>query len=302
MEKDIDVLVIGSINMDLVIQSERNPIPGETIRGSNFSIMPGGKGNNQGVAIGRLGGKVAFAGCVGEDEYGRLLLENLINNNVDISGIVRTNMPTGVALINVFDGQNTIILYSGANAKCIHENLLGLVELIKRAKILLLQLEIPMETVEWAIDKAKEMDTKVILNPAPATILKEELYKKIDILIPNEIEARELLGLDDKTSYEDLLKVFIEKGVKKVIITLGSNGVIFSDGEKVYYKPAYKVKAIDSTGAGDAFIGGLCTGISKGKSFLEAVDYASRVAAIKVTRLGAQEALPREEEVASMVF
>ncbi|HEY5561333.1 MAG TPA: ribokinase [Clostridiaceae bacterium] len=302
MVKDIDILVIGSLNMDLIIESERNPKPGETIRGTNFYIMPGGKGNNQGVAIGRLGGKITFAGCLGEDEYGRLLAENLKNNNVDISGVIRTNTPTGTALINVFNGQNTIILYSGANSKCSHENLLGLEELIKRSKILLMQLEIPMETVEWAIDKAKEMDTKVILNPAPASVLKDELYKKIDILIPNEIEARDLLSLDDKTSYEELLNIFINKGVNKVIITLGSEGVIYSEGENVYNKPAYKVKAIDSTGAGDAFIGGLCTSISKGKSFEEAIDYASRVAAIKVTRFGAQEALPREEEVEAFEF
>jgi ribokinase len=302
MNKDIDILVLGSLNMDLVIESEKNPYPGETLRGSNFFVNPGGKGNNQAVAIGRLGGNVAFAGCVGNDGYGKQLLDNLFNNNVKTFGVKTIEgVSTGIAIINVFKGQNTILLYEGANAKCTLDNISNLEELIARAKMLLMQLEVPINTINEAIDLAEKYNTKVILNPAPAAALKDYIFQKVDTLIPNEIEAKQLLGYkaEDHISYEELVETYRGKGVKNIIITRGKEGVTYNYEGEILHEPACVVEVVDSTGAGDAFTGGLCFSLSKGASLPEAVSYATKVAAIKVTRLGAQNALPSAEEVES---
>lgn len=300
MLKDIDILVLGSLNMDLVIESERNPYPGETIRGKNFSTFPGGKGNNQAVAIGRLEGDVAFAGCLGADSYGSQLIENLKANNVKDYGIyISDKSSTGLAVINVFNGQNTIVLFGGANDSCLKENIKNVEVLINRSKILLMQLEIPMDTIEWAAQIAIQNNTRVILNPAPAAFLSDKLYKNIDTLLPNEIEAKLLLGYnaDEEVDYGFLTEMFIKKGVKNVIITLGKDGVIFNNGSEIKKVGAYSVKAIDTTGAGDSFIGGFCYLLSKGKSMMESITFATAVAAIKVTRMGAQSGLPTLDEV-----
>lgn len=300
MKKDIDILVIGSLNMDLVIESERNPYPGETLKGNNFFVLPGGKGNNQAVAVGRLGGNTAFIGCVGNDAYGQQLADNLVKNNVKTVGVKRLeHISTGLALINVFNGQNTIIIYEGANGQCGEPLIEEMKQLIERAHILLMQFEIPMPALEKAVEIANSTGTKVILNPAPAAKINEELLKKIDILIPNEIEAKIMLGYkaDEEVNYEDLIYEFKRKGVKDVIITLGKEGAIFSYKDNISRKDAYLVKAVDSTGAGDAFIGGFCFALAKGKEIDEAVECGTKVAAIKVTKMGAQSGLPTFEEL-----
>lgn len=299
-EKDIDILVLGSLNMDLIIESERNPYPGETIRGRNFMTLPGGKGNNQAVAIGRLGGNVCFAGCVGDDSYGNMLIENLVNNKVGIEGVEKLdNISTGIAIINVFHGENAIILSPGANGKNGRAVISNIEELIERAKILLLQLEIPLATVEWAVEYAHSVGSKVVMNPAPAAKINENVYKYIDFLIPNEIEAKLLLGYsaDDSIEYGQLVREFMNKGVKNTVITLGKDGSIFNIENLIIKQPAYNVKVVDSTGAGDAFIGGFCYGLSIGMDTREAVKYGTKVSAIKVTRMGAQSGLPSFSDI-----
>lgn len=300
MDKDIDVLVLGSLNMDLIIETDRNPYPGETIRGKAFYTSPGGKGDNQAVAIGRLGGNVSFMGCVGKDEYGRQLIANLIDNHVNTGGIAELDgVSTGLAFINVFKGQNTIILYAGANGQCTIDQMKHYEGMIKRARILLMQLEIPLETVVWAASVAKKSDTMVVLNPAPAVTLDDEFYRDIDVLVPNELEAQQLLDMEVKrrSDYDKMVTMLTDMGVKNAIITLGSKGMIYNSGSGIKHKPAYEVKAVDSTGAGDAFIGGLCHALAQGMDMDRATDYANAVAAISVTRIGAQSASPTAKEV-----
>jgi len=291
-----NIVVLGSLNMDLVTETERDPYPGETIKSKLFRTSPGGKGNNQAVAISKLGGHVDFAGCVGNDQYGEQLLDNLIVNNVDPRHIKRLNdVFTGMAFINVFNGQNTIILYEGANGYCTVERMEYCEELIKKAKILLMQLEIPFETVKWAARIAKANNTLVILNPAPAVVPDKEIYKDIDVLVPNEVEAQQLSDIKIKhdNDYSLIINKFKSLGVSNVIITLGDKGVLYGEN----YIKAYKVEALDSTGAGDAFIGGLCYALSCDMLIKDAIGYANAVAAISVTRIGAQSALPDNEEV-----
>jgi ribokinase len=300
MYKDIDVLVLGSMNMDIIIESDRNPYPGETIRGNNFFMSAGGKGNNQAVTIGRLGGNVAFLGCVGDDDYGKRLVTNLKMNNVKDCGVhLAKDVGTGLAMINIFNGQNAIILYEGANARCTEDYLTNVEELIKRSKILLMQLEIPLATVEFAAKKAKENSTTVVLNPAPMIMFNKKLYEYVDIIIPNELEAKAIIDMKSEVeiSKEVLIEELLNNGIKNVIITLGSDGVIYNIGNKICFEGAYKVQAIDTTGAGDAFIGGFCYGLSKDWSIEKAVQFGNRVAAVKVTKLGAQTALPTLLEV-----
>jgi len=300
MKKDIEILVLGSINMDLVTETERNPLPGETIKSKSFKTSPGGKGDNQAVAIARLGGDVVFAGCVGNDQYGEQLIDNLIANGIEADYVKKlSDINTGMAFINVFKGQNTIILYEGANGCVTTENMMHCEELIKRSQILLMQLEIPVETIKWAAAVAEANETMVILNPAPALALDNEIYKYVDILVPNEVEAQQLSGIEIKndSDYERIISRFRNMGVKEVIITLGDKGALYGNGSIMKRTPAYNVDAVDSTGAGDAFIGGLCFALSHDRPMDKALKYASAVAAISVTRMGAQSALPTAYEV-----
>lgn len=305
LKKDIDILVLGSLNMDLVIESDRAPYPGETLMGKAFFTSPGGKGNNQAIAAGRLGGRVVFVGCVGDDSYGSELINNLINNNVGVDGINKINdQSTGLAIINIFQGDNTIILHSGANARCITDELHSLEILISRARMLLMQLEIPIETVMKAIDITKRYGTKVILNPAPAIKLNDKAYKDVDYLILNEIESKILLGYDlnETIEHEKLIREFIHRGAKNIVITLGKDGALFNHEDKIMKQPSYKVNAVDSTGAGDAFIGGFCYALIRGLNIQEAVVFGSKTAAIKVTRMGAQKGLPTMEDIEDFKF
>lgn len=285
-----DVVVLGSINMDLVLKTERNPYPGETINSDSFEIHPGGKGNNQAVALGKLGASVLMLGCVGRDDYGRKLVRNLRSNGVNADYIQEVDDSTGIAFINVFNGQNTIILYKGANSCCTVDAMRPYVDIIKGAKILLTQLEIPYETVKWALKIAHDNGVMTVLNPAPARILDDDIWPYVDVLVPNEIECKGILGLNgDDVTYEAIIRELMGRAVKNVVITLGAEGCIYNSGDTIMRQKAMATRVVDTTGAGDAFIGGLVFALSKGKSIDEAVLMGTRVAGIKIGFMGAQD-------------
>lgn len=293
------VLVIGSINMDLVIKTHRLPKMGETVYGNNFAVIYGGKGANQAIAAARLGCEVDMIGAVGNDEYGRMLIENLKNNNVGTDGVKIVDTNSGIAVITVYNGDNSIILDKGANAfvdiKMIDDNK----ELIEKSDIIVMQFEIPIEAVVYAAKLAKSLGKKVIVNPAPAAEIPEELYSCADIFIPNQYEAENILKTEIKSVGEGMKAVakLKEKNIPNPIITMGSKGCVFIDKNDIGLKKAYKVNAADSTGAGDSFIGGICKGLSKGMPIEKCIEYATCVSAITVSRFGASASFPKASEV-----
>ncbi len=292
------ILVVGSINMDVTIFTDRMPSQGETITGTKFLLSPGGKGANQAVAAARMEAATTMYGCVGDDVFGHELLRSLGADGVDTRAVKALNgVSTGVASITVCGGDNRIILSAGANARVGLEPWLK--KLIEASDALLLQLEIPLETVFAAIDIAHKKGRKVFLTPAPAAALPEELYEKVDYLLPNEGESSALLGRDiagEQDVYWALNR-FRALGVAEPVITLGERGVgLFLDGEPRIL-PAYRVQSVDTTAAGDTFTGALASAIVDGMALSEAVDFAQRAAAICVTRPGAQNAIPTREEV-----
>jgi len=298
------ITVVGSLNMDLVVNTPWIPALGETILGSGFFTAPGGKGANQAVAAARLGGSVAMVGCVGNDIFGQELVKNLTDNGVNIEHVrLLDNTPTGIAMITVKDGDNFIIVNPGANAGLTPEMIENIEDLIKESYIVIIQLEIPVETVERTICLAKKHGVKVLLNPAPAGNLPEELLQKVDIITPNEKECEFLTGVavncveDAKAA----LQVLKGRGIPQVLITLGAGGVVYNNGDEVVHKPARCVKAVDSTAAGDAFTGALAVAIAKGKQIGDAVDFASIAGALTVTKSGAQKSLPAKEDVEDFV-
>jgi ribokinase len=301
MEKD-KILVAGSLNMDLVIKTEKLPEIGETVLGTSFITVPGGKGGNQAVAAAKLRSNVTMVGAVGSDEFGRALIENLKNNMVDVRGIIIKDGPSGVASICVDQqGRNMIMVAPGANMEFTGEELPA--HLFSGVKILLLQLEIPLKTVQFCIERAKEQNIQVILNPAPAQKLERELLQKVDILVPNETELKILTGYGTK-SLEEVKRgaeMLLDMGVNAVIVTLGEKGCLIKQKDFEKYLPAYEVKAIDTTAAGDAFIGGLATALLQDYELEEAVDFASAVAAVSVTKMGAQTSLPERDEVEKFI-
>jgi ribokinase len=289
-----NILIIGSINIDLVINTDILPKLGETIHGRNFMTAYGGKGANQAVAVAKLYGKADMIGAVGSDEFGKLLKGNLEANHVETKGVKIADTNSGVAVITVCGGDNHIILDGGANDAVspawIDENL----DLIKNADIVIFQLEIPMETIIYAAKKAKECGCKVLLNPAPAAKLPEELLAYTDIIIPNEHEAAIITGHENEV---DALKALYDNGNRNVIVTLGSKGCIYNDGKEIKSQTPFKVKAVDSTAAGDSFIGGYCSALCEGKTMEEAIRFATAVSAITVSRPGASVSIPTRTEV-----
>lgn len=289
-----NILIIGSINIDLVINTDILPKLGETIHGRNFMTAYGGKGANQAVAVAKLYGKADMIGAVGSDEFGKLLKGNLEANHVETKGVKIADTNSGVAVITVCGGDNHIILDGGANDAVspawIDENL----DLIKNADIVIFQLEIPMETIIYAAKKAKECGCKVLLNPAPAAKLPEELLAYTDIIIPNEHEAAIITGHENEV---DALKALYDNGNRNVIVTLGSKGCIYNDGKEIKSQTPFKVKAVDSTAAGDSFIGGYCSALCEGKPMEEAIRFATAVSAITVSRPGASVSIPTRTEV-----
>ena len=289
-----------SLNMDLVVNVDTMPKPGQTIIGSNFKEVPGGKGANQAVAMARLNGNVSMIGKVGEDGFGQTLINSLKNDKVDTTYIQTSKGATGVALITVDkNAQNSIVVSPGANFEVKEDDIDNNIEAIKNSDIVVLQLETPLNTIKYALNKAKELNKYTILNPAPAVKLDDEIIKNVDLLTPNETELEIISGVSIETE-EDIQKaaqIMIEKGVKELIVTLGSKGSLYINKEKSMFKKAYKVEAVDTTAAGDSYTGALAVALSQDKNIEDAMDFASKVGALSVLKEGAQSSLPTLEDV-----
>ena len=289
-----NICVIGSLNMDLVVNVDAMPKPGQTIIGSNFKEVPGGKGANQAVAMARLNGNVSMIGKVGEDGFGQTLINSLKNDKVDTTYIQTTKGSTGVALITVDkNAQNSIVVSPGANFEVKEEDIDNNIKAIENSDIVVLQLETPLNTIKYALNKAKELNKYTILNPAPAVKLDDEIIKNVDLLTPNETELEIISGVSIETE-EDIQKaaqIMIEKGVKELIVTLGSKGSLYINKEKSMFKKAYKVEAVDTTAAGDSYTGALAVALSQDKGIEDAMDFASKVGALSVLKEGAQSSL-----------
>lgn len=293
--------VIGSINMDLVVTTPEIPKVGETILGRDFKQYPGGKGANQAVAAAQLNMPVCFLGCVGDDSYGSTMIRCMSESCIDVSRIKSVkDYSTGIAVISVNDkGQNNIVVISGANSfvdeKYIDDN----IDAISMSEVVLCQMEISIPTVEHAFSKAKELGKITILNPAPAAAISDRLIGLTDILIPNEHELQRLTGVptDSTKGISDAAKIMMDKGVKILIVTLGKRGcAVFTSVESNWY-PAYEVKAVDSTAAGDSFIGGFIWSFMKDRNLSDAIKAGQLVASMAVQKKGAQSSLPTLKEV-----
>jgi ribokinase len=302
----VKIIVAGSMNMDMVVKTSHIPQPGETVLGGTFFMNPGGKGANQAIAVARLGAEVAFIGKIGDDIFGRQSSQLFEDEGVDITGLVADeDQPSGIALITVDEkGENSIVVAPGANARLYPEDVENSFKNYPEAQILLVQLEIPLDTVQFAAELAKKQGVKVILNPAPANKSVPDFYKLIDIITPNVTEAEMLtaIKITDSDSALVAAKKLRSFGVPTVIITLGSSGAILLDGEEFHHIDAPKVTAVDTTAAGDVFNGALAVAISEGKPLPDATAFACKAASIAVTKLGAQASIPYRNEVVLNTF
>ena len=292
-----DISVLGIFVADISFSGPKIPSVGETILGNKYNIGPGGKGCNQAIAIARLGGKVNFISKIGKDSYGELALNTLKKNNINIENIIQDEkLQTGVAgiLVDKNSGKNAINVIVGAPSSLKVSEIEKQINLIKSSKIFLTQLEVPKDVTLHCLKTAKENGCITILNPAPASEISKEFYNNVDFFTPNETEAEFYTGI--KITNEQEAKQAAEKllnlGIKKVIITLGEKGLFYTDGKEEIYLKASSVKAIDTTGAGDAFNGGLAFGLSKDKPINECLELANKVAGISTTKLGAGDAMP----------
>lgn len=295
------LVVVGSLNMDLVVRSPRHPQPGETLLGGDFRTFPGGKGANQAVAAAHVGGIVNMVGRVGADEFGALLLQNLASAGVNAAHVLRdSDAATGVALITVADdGQNTIVVAPGANGRVSPADVQAAYPAFDGASVLMLQLEIPLPAVQRAIDEARRRGLQVILNPAPAQPLEPALLKQVDFLVPNRSELALLTGTDD---VERGARTLLDAGVKCVVVTLGDAGVqVWDEGGAGVIAP-HAVKAVDTTAAGDAFVGAFAVALSQNRTPLEAARWGNAAGAIAVTRPGAQPSMPTRAEVEALLL
>lgn len=299
------VVVVGSLNMDLVTRASRLPRAGETLIGQTFSTVPGGKGANQAVASARLGADVAMIGCVGSDAYGTQLRDALRVEGIDCQAVSTVDGSSGVALIVVDDSsQNAIVIVAGSNGELTPASLQAFDAVLQAADVVVCQLEVPMDTVGFTLKRGRELGKTVILNPAPASEpLPAEWYASIDYLIPNESEATALSGItvDSLDSAKLAATQLIKAGAGKVIITLGSQGALFTDGQTFEHLLAPKVKAVDTTAAGDTFVGGFAAALAGGKSEAEAIRFGQVAAALSVTRAGAQPSIPTLHDVQGFV-
>ena len=296
-----NLVVLGSINADHILNLESFPTPGETVTGNQYQVAFGGKGANQAVAAGRSGANIAFIACTGDDDTGERVRKQLASDNIDVSPVsVVEGESTGVALIFVnAEGENVIGIHAGANAALTTERVEAQRAIISGADALLMQLESPVESVLAAANIAHENHTTVVLNPAPARVLSDELLALVDIITPNETEAEKLTGIrvendDDAARAAGALH---DKGIGTVIITLGSRGVWVSANGEGRRVPGFKVKAIDTIAAGDTFNGALVTALLEGRAMDEAIRFAHAAAAIAVTRKGAQPSVPWRKEI-----
>lgn len=295
---DYDLLVVGSANADLVVGVERRPGPGETVLGSDLAVHPGGKGANQAVAAARLGARTALLARVGDDAHGRLLLQSQRAAGVDTDAVLTGGAPTGVALITVDpSGDNSIVVAPGANARLTPADIRAASGLLDRARVVSLQLEIPLESVA-EVARCLPPATRLVLNPSPPAPLPDEVLAACDPLVVNEHEAAFILGPAAGPEPEDRAQGLLALGPKSVVITLGAEGALVASAAGAVRVPAPKADAVDTTGAGDAFTAALAWRVGQGDSLAEAARFAVRVGAVAVTRRGAQESYPTAEEVA----
>lgn len=293
------IIVIGSSNVDMVMRTSHLPAPGETMLGGKFFMNQGGKGANQAVAVKRMGGNLIFMTKLGNDVLGQQSIDSFIKEGIDTRYIILDKCSaSGVALISVDDhAENSIIVASGANMLLNEQDVDKIVAEMCEGDILLMQLEIPLQTVEYAAKKAFEKGVRVVLNPAPACNLPKELFRYLYMITPNRIEAEMLTGMKVDHDAEDVGKEIYAMGVKNVVITLGSKGCLIIEDGIPYHIDAFKVNPVDTTAAGDTFNGALCVGLAEGMDLRQAAMMASEASSIAVTRMGAQSSIPRREEL-----
>lgn len=296
------ILVIGSLNMDMVIPIEQMPLKGETILGGNITHIPGGKGANQACAVGKLGGSGVMLGCVGNDQFGNDLCENLMRAGVDVTHIGKVEqISSGIAVILVdAEGSNSIVVAPGTNSECDVQYLKKHDEVLRECDFVIFQMEIPKDAIWYGISRAKELGKTVILNPAPAPeFIPEEILQKIDYITPNEVEVVKLAGLegDSLDVIKEAAGSLLQKGIANVLVTLGSRGVMLMKEGYCEIFPARKVDAIDTTAAGDCFNGAFAVGLSEGMSVEESIAFGNLASSIAVTRKGAQSSIPDRSEV-----
>lgn len=294
------IIVIGSSNTDMVVRSERLPRPGESVIGGGFMMAGGGKGANQAVAVARMGHRVIFTAALGRDMFGDAAVSSYQRFGIDTSYIVRKDAPSGVALIMVDSaGQNSISVALGANNSLSTEDIRGVLEQVEKDDIVLLQLEVPMATVDAAVDIAAAKGARVVLNPAPAAMVSEQTLSKLYLITPNQTEAQTLTGIEvkDEATASLAAQVLCSRGVGRVVITMGSLGAYLYEEGRGEIIEARKVAAVDTTAAGDVYNGALCAALAEGKSLREALTFATKASAISVTRVGAQPSVPTREEV-----
>lgn len=295
------IIVIGSLNLDLVVNTRKIPRPGETVMGKDFKQISGGKGGNQADAAAKLGGEVTMIGAIGNDEMGKILKNSLKNDGVNVENVItKPDEPTGIAVIIVEDsGDNSITVAPGANYMLNSKDIENVENVIKKGKVVLIQLENKIDTVKTSLKIGRESGAVTILNPAPAVELDEEILKYVDIITPNETELEILTGVktDSLENVEKAGKLLLQRGIKEIVVTLGEKGCMWINSNIVKHYPAYMVKAIDTTGAGDSFNGALAVSIDNGGDMETSILYAMKVGAMTVTKEGAQTSLPLKEEV-----
>ncbi len=293
------ILVVGSSNTDMVVRTPRIPAPGDTVLGGDLLVTPGGKGANQAVAAARLGAEVTFLARIGADMFGDLAVKNITESGVSGEFILRdSGAPSGVALISVdAHGQNAIVVAPGSNARLTWDDVERARPAFEQANAVVLQLEIPLNTVRRAIDLAKELGKKVILNPAPAPVLPEGYLNGIDVLTPNLQEAKDLLGNDKMTDAVQAARALLATGIHAAVVTLGSSGAVAASGDYLDLIPPRKVRVVDTTAAGDCFTAALAVMLAEGRSLPDAARFANAAASISVTRAGAQASMPARQEV-----
>ena len=285
------LVVIGSSSMDLVVTAHKRPAKGETILGQSFKTVPGGKGANQAVAASRLGAEVYMIGCVGQDEFGRIILENFKKNGVHTNYVEPvTHLETGTAHITLAEGDNSIIVVEGANQYVTPKYIEAALDLIFSVDMVLIQQEIPEETVEYVTQVCHEKGIPLLLNPAPARPVSQAVIEKATYITPNEIEAGVLFAGEEPSEA-------MKKYPKKVFITEGKKGVRFHDGKKEILVASYPVEAVDTTGAGDTFNAAFAVALSEGKNLEDSLTFANRAASLSVTKFGAQGGMPTRAEV-----
>ncbi len=296
-----EIAVVGSLNMDLVVRTEQMPRPGETVHGRGFTTIPGGKGANQAAAAARLGAEVEMIGRVGEDDFGASILDNMRAQGVGTAQIVRdTKTPSGIAMIIVDRaGENSIVVAPGANGQITMQDVRAAQRILAQMSYVIMQFEIPLPVVRETIALASGFGSRVILNPAPAYPVSSDFFEGLYCLVVNETEAETFTGLsvDNLDAAQEAGRALREKGIPVVVITLGAKGALLLTDECTVHVPAHQVDVVDTTAAGDAFVGGLAVGLLGGLEVVEAVRYATCAGTLATTVLGAQTSLPSAEQV-----